>query len=152
MSQSQDTTDQIEIKMTRRGAQVYSYNHERKQELHIGTISGAVFEKGNAAILWSPEPSICLMPAELEAAELAGASFLRCIPRGHRQTYSISLADFRANAEPYHNAHYGEQLRCPLTAFQSIGTAKKRNAKTDNPKRSQPGEIIRQLSMFGSGR
>jgi hypothetical protein len=144
-----DDNLEIQVRQTAKGTEIHSFNYQKNKRLHIGTISGQVFEKGNISILQKPEPSICLMVAELQEAENAGALFLRCISADKKSTYSISLGDFRANAEPYDNGYYGRQLRCKLTKFQYIGAVVQRNAILDNPREGKGELIIRQLNMWG---
>jgi len=148
-----DSTE-IQVKQTGRGAEIHSYNYEHSEKKHIGTINGVVYEKGNIGILRMVgnryEPSICMMLAELEAVESAGAQFLRCI-KG-KTTYSVSLADFRMFGEPYHNSFYGNQLRVPVIRFATIEATKKRNKRTDNPVKQIAKMILpRQIDMFGGG-
>jgi hypothetical protein len=138
----------IDVRQTSRGAELHSFNHEKRRWLHVGTISGEVYEKGNISILNNPEPSICLMVAELQEAEKAGALFLRCILPDKSGTFAISLGDFRANAEAYYHAKYGRQLRVGLPKFQYIGAVVKRNARTDNPRKSKGELNIPQLDFF----
>lgn len=137
----------IEIREGKRGAEVYARSRARP----IGTIIGAVYEKVTA-ILYSPEPSISMTQAEYTAVVDSGAVYLRCIPSDKSATYSISLADFKANSEPYQNNQYGSQLRVPLSAFQSSRAVAPRNSLVDNPKPTRNVPIIRQLPMFGGER
>ena len=113
-----------------------AYNHERNKYLDIGTLSGSVYEKGNAAILQLPEPSFTLSQSEYGAALELGAKFLRLVTR-EKVTYSIELSRFGQFKEPYFNGWYGPQWRVPLSKFASTGQARKRNKITDNP----PAEI-----------
>lgn len=128
----------IQTRQTERGIELHSFNFERQRVLHIGTISGAVYEKGNAAILRNPEPSFNLTQSEYGAAVENGAEFLRVIPADKSATYSISLENFKRFAEPYFNSTYGPQWRCPLSKFSATNRTGKRNPITDNPRTGTP--------------
>jgi hypothetical protein len=122
----------IQIRPGKRGGiEIHAYNHERGRSVHVGTVKGAVYEKGNCAILRKPEPSFCLNRAELQAAREAGAQFVRMIADG--KTYSISLTDFERSAEYFNNVFYGLQMRAPLRFFAFSSTTAPRNPITDNP-------------------
>ena len=147
-------TQKIQVKQSKRGTELHSYNHERRRYLHVGTISGDVYEKGNVSILEKPELSICLLPDELDQAEHNGALFLRCLVRGDEPaTFSISLADFRKYAKPYSNTWYGSQLRCVTSKFAFSGAIVKRTPRSDNPVKTNGGIVLpfeRQLNLFST--
>lgn len=126
------TGGSITTKQTKRGIEFHCFNFERQRRLHIGTLRGVVYEKVGS-ILHKPEASLAVTQSELRAAIEHGAEYLRIIPPDHSATYSISIQDFQANAQEYHNAFYGAQLRVPLRCFQRTGTTAPRNAIRDNP-------------------
>jgi hypothetical protein len=140
----------ISTEATKRGLKFFSFNHERRKYLHIGTLIGATYEK-SSAVLRSPEPSLCVSESEFGAVQEAGGQFIRFIV-GRSHTYSISVLDFARQAEKYFSAGYGDQLRVKLTAFSSIATVRPRNLIVDSPRLSQAKPIgPRQLSLFGKG-
>lgn len=114
----------IEARPGKRGIEILAMNHERGRRVHIGTIKRGVYEKGNAAILRKPEPSFCMMRAELEAVKENGAEILRLITP-EKQPYTISLSDFEQYAEVYFNAFYGEQMRCSRRHFETTTATRK---------------------------
>lgn len=136
----------------RGGIEILSMNHERGRRLHVGTVIGSTYEKGNPAILRKPEPSFCMGQNELQAAKDAGAKFLRMIT-SDKKTYSIAITDFERNAERYFNAYYGDQLRVPLRCFQFSAAAAPRNPITDNPRSVINRDILprasQQMSLWG---
>jgi hypothetical protein len=139
---------EIQIKQSKRGIEFHAWNHERQRKIHIGTLIGVVFEKGNVAILRKPEPSIALSQAEYGVAVDHGVQFLRCVTP-EKATYSISLENFKKHAESYYNPAYGPQWRCSLSFFSRTNKAEKRNAILDNPplpqgegyERPQPAQL-----------
>lgn len=140
---------EIKTRESKRGIEFHAWSHERQRWIYIGTKSGRVYEKCTA-ILWRPKPSISLTQAELAAVEDSGADFLRCVFTDKPVTYSISLEDFKANAEPHDNAIYGGQWRVLLEKFTQIGAVTTRNAHLDNPTQARAEmNIPRQLSLFG---
>lgn len=158
MSQLQDTTvskfGEIRYEQHRGKIKVFSQNRERGGEVHIGTLLGTTFEK-EANVLERPEPSFTLSPNELQVIGSCGAQILKVIPKNRPGTYSISLADFKAHAEPYRNAYYGFQHRCSLRYFQHSEKVSKRNPILDNP--ALPSgtliehvERMQQIPMFGA--
>jgi hypothetical protein len=136
MSLSQDTTflraGEIQIREGKKGKEFFAFNHEHKKPLHIGTLSGATYEK-TAPMLRKPEPSFCLPSSELSAVERAGGLFIRFIARGSVGTYATSLEDFKRHGEKYFNASYGSQVRLALKFFQYSPKVAKRNPIVDNP-------------------
>lgn len=139
----------IKIKETKKGTEFHGWNFQRQRMIHIGTLKGQVYEKGNVAILRKPEPSIALSQSEYGAALDAGAQFLRCIPPDKSTTYAISLRDFKANARPYYNPAYGPQIRVSLMMFQRISKVSKRNSMIDNPVIEREAELLpRQMGLF----
>jgi hypothetical protein len=146
---------QIEIRAKGEDREVLAFNQERGKWLHVGTISGQTYEKGNASILHRPVPSFTLTKTEYTEVTQAGAEYLRLIPHDKSATYCLSLARFYQVAEPYSNAWYGDQLRVPLSKFERAATTRKRNKRTDNPARvTEQPDIIqqrreRQLGLFG---
>jgi hypothetical protein len=140
---------EIQVRETKRGIEFHAWNHERQRMIHIGTLLGQVYEKGNCTILRQPEPSICLPQSEYGAVMETGAVYLRCIPPDKSGTFSISLQDFKRHAEAYYNAGYGPQWRCALQYFQSIAKTGRRNPIIDNPVKIKQAEPeIRQISLF----
>jgi hypothetical protein len=153
MSQSNSTTitqaGKITVTEGMKGLQLYAFNHERKKQLHIGTLAGVVYEK-TAPILNKPEPSFCLPQSELAAIEEAGGQFIRFIARGTVGTYAISVQDFRLHGEKYFNAGYGPQIRVPLAKFAFTSKVSKRNPIIDNPVIETVQPIgPKQFSLFG---
>jgi len=148
---AQTKAGEIMVSATDRGTTLQAFNHERNQYVSIGTVSGLCYEKGNAAILHLPEPSFTLSQSEFSAALELGAQFLRLVTR-EKVTYSIELSRFDQFKEPYYNGWYGPQWRVPLSKFDSVGRAKKRNAIVDNPRTGSGTEYQRpqaeQLPMF----
>lgn len=142
---------EIQVKESKRGVEFHAFNFQRQRMIHIGTLSGQTYEKGNCVILRQPEPSICLPQSEYGAAVEAGALFLRCIPPDKSATYAISLRDFKQHAEAYYNAGYGPQWRVSLVHFSHTSKVGKRNAHIDNPPVQVPRDVIaeRQMSLFG---
>ena len=128
----------------------YAYNHQQGRRLHIGTLSGAVYEKV-APVLRQPEPSFSLTLSELGAVEQTGAEFIRVVLPDKSATYSISARDFRRFAEAYYHAGYGPQMRCALTHFSHVAAVQKRSARRDNPVIETTREIrpaAQQLGLF----
>jgi len=154
MSLSQDTTflraGKIQIREGKKGREFFAFNHEHKKSLHIGTLSGATYEK-TAPILNKPEPSFCLPQSELTAIEQAGGQFIRFIARGSVGTYAISLDDFKRHGEKYFNAGYGYQIRVPLTKFAYSPRVTKRNAMLDNPVIATTEPIGPKVKQLGLG-
>ena len=157
MSQDYDSTfarnikaGKIKIVEERGKVKLFAFNHQRRKQIHIGSVIGATYEK-MAAILIKPEPSFLLNQAELGAIEEVGAGFIRIIPIDRSGTYSISVQDFKRHAQPYYNASYGPQLRCAKTWFESTPQVQKRNNFTDNPPLEQIRDIVseKQMSLFG---
>jgi hypothetical protein len=149
MSYSNSTTITQAGKITviegKKGIEFYAFNHEHQKRLHVGTLSGAVYEK-TAPILRQPEPSFCLPGSELAAIEEAGGRFIRFIARGTVGTYAISLADFKLHGERYFARGYGYQTRVPLTRFEYSPRVVKRN-----PVLETTAPLIRresQMSLF----
>jgi hypothetical protein len=145
---------EIQVRETRRGIEFHAWNHERQRLIHVGTLLGQVYEKGNCTILRQPEPSICLPQSEYGAAVEVGAVYLRCIPPDKSGMYAISLEDFKQHAEPYHNISYGPQWRGSLRFFQFSSKVGKRNPIIDNPviPINEPllaRKIVKQMSLFG---
>jgi hypothetical protein len=142
----------IEIREGKKGLEFYAFNHEHKKPLHIGTLSGIVYEK-TVPILQKPEPSFCLPTSELAAVEQAGGQFIRFIGRGRPGTFSISLEDFKSHGQSYFNAGYGKQVRVALTKFAYSSKVGKRNLIIDCPpvSRNDPFEPVtnKQYSLFG---
>lgn len=156
LSQSNNTTEKIQVTTTSRGKTIKAYNYQREKYLAVGSVSGATFEKvANILKMVAGEyrPSFTLTAAELETARELGATFLRVINDGI--TYAISLNDFERYAEPYKNGMYGKQLACSLEYFAKTGHSKKRNAILDNPRRGPGPEYVRpevqQLPLFNPG-
>lgn len=149
MQNNNTLAGKIEIKAIKRGLAFYAFNHQFQKWIHVGTKVSQVYEKCTA-ILHSPEPSISLAQSELAAVVDSGAVYIRFIPGDKSRTYSISVIDFQQHGIPYHNPHYGPQWRVPLTAFQSIGAVKSRNALIDNPTQARAEMVLpRQLPLFG---
>ena len=141
----------ITVREGRKGIEFYAFNHQRRKQLHIGTLAGSVYEK-TAPILEKPEPSFCLPQSELAAIEQEGGQFIRFIARGAVGTFAISLEDFKLHGERYFNPGYGPQIRVPLTRFPShTPKVQKRNRITDNPPAQVTAPIIKprekQLSL-----
>jgi hypothetical protein len=153
VTQSNSTTHWGDIftKKGKRGLEFHAYNRERGRSVHVGTLSGGVFEKGRVSILRKPEPSIALKPDEYQSAKDAGATVFRA-QTVDGETYVIRLDDFHRLKVEYFNPTYGKQLRVPLCHFQRSGTTVKRNAVLDNPRGGGRGEYVRpqlqQLPMF----
>jgi hypothetical protein len=140
----------IILKQGKKGIEFWAFNHERKKDLCIGTLSGQVYEK-TVPILRQPEPSFCLPLSELAAIEQEGGQFLRFIARGEVSgTYVISLDDFKLHGERYFARGYGYQTRVPLTKFQHSLRVSKRNPIIDNPVISASRDIVRdrQMNLF----
>lgn len=147
---------EIETRTGKRGGiEILALNHERGRRVSVGTVRGAVYEKGNAAILRQPEPSFCLSKSELQAAKESGAKFFNPITPD-KFTYSISIEDFERNAQTFFNAYYGAQLRTPTRYFQRVSATAPRTIARDNPA-TPKGDLIshhqtkqaRQLALFG---
>lgn len=115
-----------------------AFNHERSKYLSIGTLSGVVYEKGNATILLLPEPSLTISQVELGLLEANGAETLRFVTR-EKITFAISLSDFNKRKQAYYSRLYGPQWRVPITHFESVAKTKRRNARMDAPKPQTPG-------------
>jgi hypothetical protein len=120
------------VKETKRGIEFHAFNFQRQRMLHIGTLSGQVYEKV-AVILRQPEPSFALTQTEFGAVQETGAGFIRIVTPDKDATYAISVGDFQRHAEAYYNAAYGPQWRVPLGKFSHVATAARRNAHIDNP-------------------
>jgi len=159
MPQHDDSTftqaGKITVREGKKGIEFYAFNHQRRKQLHIGTLAGSVYEK-TAPILEKPERSFCLPQSELAAIEREGGQFIRFIARGAVGTYAISLEDFKLYGERYFNPGYGPQIRVPLTRFPShTPKVQKRNSITDNPPLEVPRDIIKprekQLTLNGWG-
>jgi hypothetical protein len=141
---------EIVVKESKRGTEFHAFNFQRGRLLHIGTLSGQVYEKV-AVILRQPEPSFALTQAEFGKVQEAGARFIRIVTPEKTATYAISLEDFQRFKEAYHNPTYGPQLRCALTHFASSSTVAKRNPIIDNPvsEKAEPVERAKQLTLLG---
>jgi hypothetical protein len=137
-----------EIQVTEAGPGVFrffAFNAEAQCTKHIGTVVGQTYEKV-AAILRSPEPSLLLTVAELDAVIWTGAKFIRVQKGG---TFSISVEDFQAAKVEYFHQVYGRQWRVPLSAFQSSKGVQKRNPILDNPVEPQAdSEGWHRLDLF----
>jgi hypothetical protein len=142
-------TGTIQTRQGRKGVEFWAYNHQHEKPLHVGTLSGAVYEK-TAPILHKPEPSFCLPLSELAAVEEAAGRFIRFIGRGRPGTFSISVEDFKLHGEKYFNASYGYQIRVALKWFAYTSKVGKRNPIIDNPVIEQSRPILRdrQPSLF----
>jgi hypothetical protein len=141
---------EIIVKESKRGTEFHAFNFQRGDLLHIGTLSGQVYEKV-AVILRQPEPSFALTQAEFGKVQEAGARFIRIITPEKTTTYAISLEDFQRFKEAYHNAAYGPQWRVSLVHFSSVATVAKRNPIVDNPviEKDEPVERAKQLTLLG---
>ena len=141
---------EIQIKETKRGIEFHAFNFQRQRMIHIGTLSGQIYEKV-APILRQPEPSFSLPQSEFGEVVEMGAGFIRIVTPDKSGTYAISVPDFKLHAEAYYNASYGPQWRVPLGKFSHVAKVAKRNARTDNPVIEQVRDIIqsKQLSLFG---
>lgn len=152
MSQSDNTiisqAGKITVREGKKGIEFYAFNHEHKKSLHVGTLSGQVYEK-TAPILRQPEPSFCLPMSELAAIEQQGGQFIRFIARGTVGTYAISLQDFKLYGERYFARGYGYQTRVPLTRFAYSPKVVKRNAILDNPPLETAGPIAPREKQMG---
>ena len=131
---------EIRVKATSRGMSLQCFNYTQNRYVSTGSISGAVYEKGNISLLkvvnGKYQPSISLTVAELQTALDLGATFLRCISPDKSTTYSIALSAFdpeNGKAEIYTNSYYGEQLAVSVDDFGKTGKSKKRNKVLDNP-------------------
>lgn len=140
----------IQVREGKKGIEFFAFNHQHGKPLHIGTLSGATYEK-TAPILQKPEPSFCLPQSELAALEQAGGQFIRFIGRGRSGTFAISVSDFKLHAEPYYNRAYGYQWRVKLSAFSYCAKVSKRNAQIDSPPLRVEVDIIKekQLTLLG---
>lgn len=146
----------ITTKKTKRGITLQAFNYTQNKYVGVGSVSGATYEKGNAAILkvvrGEYSPSFALTVAELEAARNLDATFLRCITPEPKTTYSISLNDFERYGKKHTNAYYGEQIACSVEYFAKTGNNKKRNSILDNPRMGEGTEYVRpqiqQLEFF----
>jgi hypothetical protein len=145
------TAGKIMIREGRKGLEFYAFNHQHRKQLHIGTLSGAVYEK-TAPILEKPEPSFSLPQSELGAAIEQGAGFIRFIGRGRPGTFSISVQDFQKYGQPYFNQSYGPQVRVSLTKFAYSPRVSKRNPIMDSPALEIARDIIKpqtkQMDLF----
>lgn len=143
----------ITLKETKRGIEFHSFNLQRQRMIHIGTLSGEVYEKV-AVILRQPEPSFALTQAELGAVLDTGAGFIRIITPEKDKTYSISVRDFQLHKEAYRNLGYGDQWRVSLGKFSQIDKVRQRNPIIDSPVLEAPREAIkdrpRQMDLFRS--
>jgi hypothetical protein len=142
---------QIVIKESKRGVEFHAFNFQRQRLIHVGTLNGSVYEKGNCVILRQPEPSFCLPQSEYGAAVEAGALYLRCIPPDKSATYAISLQDFKEFSTPFYNQMYGPQWRVPVSKFSHTSKVSKRNVILDSPALAVARDIVqeRQMSLFG---
>ena len=122
----------IKIKTTKRGVEFHGWNFQRQRMIHVGTLQGQVYEKGNVTIFRKLN-TINLPQSEYSAAVEAGAQFLRCIPRDQSCTYSISLKDFYRLKVDYHDPTYGPQWCCSVDMFLRTGKVSKRNPMIDAP-------------------
>src|SRR5687768_8080949 len=120
------------IRESKRGIEFHAFNWQRQRMLHIGTLSGQVYEKV-AVILRNPEPSFALTQSEFGAVEEMGAGFVRIVTPAKDATFAISVNDFKRFKEPYYNSAYGPQWRVPLGKFSHVAKVAKRNPITDNP-------------------
>jgi len=129
-------TGEIRVIKTSRGMTLQAFNFTQNRYVGMGSVSGAVYEKGNCPLLNAPkgtyDPSISLTEKELKAARDQGATFLRCITP-EKVTYSISLIDFEKHSQPYTNRFYGDQVYVSVDNFVKTGKCKKRNKVLDNP-------------------
>jgi hypothetical protein len=112
---------EISLKQTKRGLEFHAWNHERQRLIHVGTLRGVTYEKGNCTLLRQPQLSICLPQSEYGAVVEAGAEFFRAISPDKSAKYTISVAGFKEHAEAYYNRGYGPQWRCPVQFFSYVG-------------------------------
>jgi len=144
-------TGVILIKETARGLEFHAINYERGQLLHIGTISGIVYETVKP-ILEKPERSFCVSRSEYEKLTGLATGIIRVITPAKDRTYAITVKDFDQHKKSYYHKMYGYQWRCALKWFSDSPEVVQRNAILDNPPIAVERDIIQdridQLSLF----